>query len=563
MGLYEKAVKIIKERDKSHFSKKAALRILEVFPREKEYVLEAGLTPSGKIHLGNYGDVLVTESVGKVLEYWGYRSKRILAIDSRDPFRRPPVFLPEDFKSMARRYIGRPLDTLPDPFGCHKNFVQHFVEPFVSSLDSFGLKPKIVYANEIHTDGRYIELLRGVIIRRDHVREILNMVHERAGHAKRYSKNWIPYRPLCGGCGRIDENVIPVGVSDDGYLVEYKCGVCGFEGVADIRKAEGKPPWRIDWVLRWVLFNVHFEPMGKDLMAAGSSYDSGRELIRNHFGREPPVTIFYDFFYWVEPGRTPEKFSKRHGIGLAPHEWLLYAPPEVLNYLLLKRHVGDIEKDSLRHVDFSIYDIPRYVDRFDADEQAIFQALKKGKLTSDEKKAFIAYFLALVDHNALRRGIRRVPYTVAMEIAVWMESEDDGMEMLKRTGVLPKDATVLEFDDARGRLRCAKNFIQKFWSPPRIDIEAILSSLSKIELKALITVIGEASKIDPNKLDQQTLREIVNETSRRYEVKKRRIYEMLYMVALGRKTGPQAFRLFRKEFSRENLMKVLKCTGRE
>ena len=33
---------------------------------------------------------------------------------------------------------------------------------------------------------------------------------------------------------------------------------------SDIRKADGKMPWRIDWVARWIIHQVTCEPAGKD-----------------------------------------------------------------------------------------------------------------------------------------------------------------------------------------------------------------------------------------------------------------------------------------------------------
>ena len=562
MGLYEKALEIMKERDESHFTKKAAIKILSEFPDAPEYVLEAGFTPSGKVHLGNFGDILITESVRKVLELWGYKAHSILVIDSRDPFRKPPVFLPEEFKKKAEEYLGKPLEMLPDPWGCHKNFVEHFVEPVISSLDEYGLYPKIVYASEIHTNPKYIELLRGIIINRGKVRTIFNRVHERAGHSKRYPEDWIPYRPLCKGCGRIDEHVKALNVSKDGYKIEYRCDICGYEGIADVRRAEGKPPWRIDWPLRWALFSVHFEPMGKDLMAAGSSYDTGRELMIHYFGRKPPVAIFYDFIYWVEPGKQPVKFSKRAGIGLGAHEWLKYAPPEVLNYMLLKRHVGDIEKDSLRHVDFNIYEIPKYVNRFDADEETVFQALQKEVMGSDEKKAFVAYFLSIDNPEKLfRRKPRRIPYNVAMRVALWMSNIDEGLKMLRRIGVLPKGATKEEVEDAAKRLECALNFIREYWKPPSIDIRSIIQRFNDVEKKALYEILREALRYGEDTINQEILRSIIRKVSESYGLKPKGIYRMLYLVAIGEETGPQAYRLFQKKFSRDNLSKALEILG--
>ena len=558
MSIYSKFLEMLSTRDESHFAKKAANKILSRFPGRDRYILESGFTPSGKVHLGNFGDILITEAVRRVLEAWGKDAESILVIDSKDPFRKPPVFLPDKFKSEADRWLGRPLCNIPDPWGCHDSYAEHFVAPLVESLEKYGLRPRIVRAEEIHILDSYVAALRRVILDRDKIRRILNRVHEAAGHRKRYGEQWIPYRPICGGCGRIDEKVIPKAVHDDGCVVEYVCSVCGYEGEADIRKGEGKPPWRIDWPLRWVIFDVHFEPMGKDLMAAGSSYHTGRALLLEYFGRQPPVAVFYDFFYWIEPGKEPRKFSKRLGVGLGAHEWLRYAPPEVLNYMILRRSVGDIERESLRHIDFCIYDIPTYVGRFDQDEKKLMEALLSNNLSSDDVRMAIAYFLSLIDpERALRRPIRRVPYDAAMRVALWMIDVDDGLAILRRMGALPPDASDDEIRDAITRIRCAQNFIRDCWRPPRIDAKKILPELRVEEISALRYVLRSLLSIPPTNVNQRTVGNVVKDASRRYGVRPRRIYEIMYLAATGEKSGPQACRLFWKEFSRRNLERFL------
>jgi len=558
MNIYERAISIIREDDQAHFSIKAAVKIVAEFPDVDRYNLEAGFTPSGKVHLGNFGDILISESVRKVLEIRGYKARTILAIDSRDPFRKIPVFLPDEFKKRAKQYIGMPLETIPDPYGCHNNFVEHFTEPLIDSLEKYGLYPKIVFADQIHGDDRYVALLRDVIVNREKVISIFNRIHESAGHAKRYPSTWIPYRPHCKNCGRIDEKVTAIEVLNDGYMIKYKCQHCGYEGIADIRRAEGKPPWRVDWVMRWVLFNVHFEPMGKDLMAAGSSYDTGGALIRELFGRRPPVTIFYDFFYWLEPNKQPIKFSKRLGIGLGAHEWLKYAPPEALNYMLLKRHIGDIERDSLRHVDFSVYDIPKYVQRFDGDEEYSFKVLHRGNIESDERKMVVAYFLSLKDpKKAMSRRIRRVPYNITIEVALWMNSVDEGLKMLRRMKALPPDARKEEIEDAKQRLLCASNYIKDYWKPPEIDIEKIIESFSQTEKSMLRDVLEDVLSYSAEGISQEVIRSAIREHMSKYDIKPKDVYRMLYLVSLGKDTGPPAYRLFQKKFTRENLIKAL------
>ncbi|RLF18468.1 MAG: lysine--tRNA ligase, partial [Thermoprotei archaeon] len=276
-----------------YFILQAVEKILERFGNRDVYICESGLTPSGKIHLGNFFDICIADAVKRALEMRGLKAKHIMAIDSMDPFRQAPVFAPKEFIKEADNYVGLPFDEVPDPWGCHKNYAMHFVEPLISVLDEYGIDAEIKWAREIHILPKYLELLQDIISKRREVVKILNDVRSRAGHKSLYPSNWIPFRPQCSKCRRIDERVKPKEVIDT-FKVKYVCEHCGNEDIADIMKGEGKPPWRIDWPLRWLVFGVVFEPLGKDHMASGSSYDTARVLVRELYGKEPPVAIFYD-----------------------------------------------------------------------------------------------------------------------------------------------------------------------------------------------------------------------------------------------------------------------------
>lgn len=47
--------------------------------------------------------------------------------------------------------------------------------------------------------------------------------------------------------------------------------------------------------MRWSHFGVDFEPAGKDHLVAGSSYDTGKEIIKEVYGKEAPLSLMYEF----------------------------------------------------------------------------------------------------------------------------------------------------------------------------------------------------------------------------------------------------------------------------
>ncbi|RLF24072.1 MAG: lysine--tRNA ligase [Thermoprotei archaeon] len=543
-----------------HFVKQAVEHILRRFPSLEVYTCESGVTPSGKIHLGNFFDMCIADAIRRALKDEGFKARHILVIDSRDPFRRAPEFAPEDFKKEEEAYRGLPFELVPDPWGCHRNYVEHFVRPLLSSLKEYEIIAEVKYASEIHRDPTFVKLVLDIIRRREEARKVLNEVRRRAGHTRLYPEGWIPYRPLCKGCGRISEDVEVTELIDD-HSIGYKCRVCGYEGVADVRRGEGKPPWRIDWPLRWILFNVNFEPLGKDHMASGSSYDTARALLRELYGREPPVSIFYDFVLLRTKEGKLEKFSKRKGIGLGVDEWLNYAPPEVLKFMILRRDVKDIEKEALPHWEFDPKQIPSYVEEFDKLEEAYFNLEAQPPRLRDRIK--LTYELVMGSRIPLKRP-SRLSYYTAIIISQRATSLEEGIEILRKMKILPADASSYEVEDAMRRLKMAKRWVDDFapeykFIVPEVPEEA-LTLLDEKDAEALKRLSDGLLK---GVIDKNTLREAVwNIAIEVYGDKRlsKRVYRAAYIALSGKTSGPPLvkliFELSNPDFAADRFRKI-------
>lgn len=541
-----------------HFAFRAAEEVIKRFPGKEVYIVEAGVTPSGKIHLGNFNDMVIADAVLKALKRMGYEARGFLVIDSKDPFRRPPEFAPEEFKRECEQYVGKPFEEIPDPWGCHSNYARHFVEPVEESFEEYCIELEVKWASELHRDPVFVSLLERVVAERERVREILNDVRRRAGHKTLYPKDWVPFRPQCSSCRRIDERVKPLEVVD-GHLVKYRCDACGNEGVADVRRGEGKPPWRVDWPLRWVLLDVHFEPLGKDHMASGSGYDTGSALVQAFFGREPPVPIFYDFVYLVvrrNGEKTYSKFSKRKGIGLGVDEWLKYAPPEVLRYQILKRDVSDIYSEALEHWEFDMKLMPDYVEEFDRFERAVFDIIEGRRRES--RLLLDTYELVMAWRKPSRRP-KRVPYRSLALIALWMRDLDDGMEMLKRQGKL-KGLEEWEISDVRRRLSMAKNWVSTVGAssllPPLEEALAKFESLPEPERMVVKRFLNLVASGISGEEAQRKIRQLAEEVGLRTRSERLRAYRAIYKLVLGEESGPPVRRLLETPGVRDYLLKL-------
>ena len=103
-------------------------RILERYreaPPEKGYVLfETGYGPSGLPHIGTFGEVARTTMVRRAFALLSDMPTRLFAFsDDMDGLRKVPDNVPN--QEMLRRHLGRPLTSIPDPFGTHESFGAH------------------------------------------------------------------------------------------------------------------------------------------------------------------------------------------------------------------------------------------------------------------------------------------------------------------------------------------------------------------------------------------------------------------------------------------------------
>ncbi|NDD05700.1 MAG: lysine--tRNA ligase [Proteobacteria bacterium] len=186
-----------------------------------------------------------------------------------------------------------------------------------------------------------------------------------------------PYH-LCKQCDRDTTEVVS---HDDTSLVKYFCKACKQEFSIDFRKEEGvKLLWRVDWPMRWSKEQVDFEPGGKDHSSQGGSYDTGCEIVREIWKREPPFYVQYDFVLAKGVG---SKLSSSSGNLITLTEALEIYEPALVRYLFASRKPN---------LDFSIafdLDVMKAYDDFDRCERFAF-GLEKGedKKVNYEKRIY-------------------------------------------------------------------------------------------------------------------------------------------------------------------------------
>ena len=201
----------------------------------------SGITPSGSFHIGHLREILSAEMIHRSCLDRGIESRYIFIVDSMDPLRRVYSFLDDSYE----QYIGHPLAFIPAPGVDGKpdaslgNYADHFLDPFLKSLEAIGVVPEVVLNHEVYASGALENRIHSVIEKRDEIKGIIETISGRD-----LDEYWFPYNPL-GSDGSLD------GVRVTGYdrpYVHWK-DRHGVEGKSDIRKADGKMPWRVDWLL--------------------------------------------------------------------------------------------------------------------------------------------------------------------------------------------------------------------------------------------------------------------------------------------------------------------------
>jgi lysyl-tRNA synthetase class 1 len=282
---------------------------------DKGYVLfETGYGPSGLPHIGTFGEVVRTTMVRHAFGLISDAPTRLFAFsDDMDGLRKVPDNIPN--ADMVAEHLGKPLTTIPDPFGTHESFGHHNNARLRAFLDTFGFDYEFQSATECYRSGRFDDTLKAVLASYD---KVIEVILPTLGPERRAT--YSPFLPICPKTGRvlqvsIEARDVDAGTvswrDDDGALQE-----------TPVTGGHCKLQWKADWAMRWVALGVDYEMSGKDLI--DSVRLSGR--ICRILGGAPPEGFTYELFL----DENGEKISKSRGNGLSVEEWLTYAPPESL-----------------------------------------------------------------------------------------------------------------------------------------------------------------------------------------------------------------------------------------
>ena len=286
----------------------------EIIKKKNKITFQTGYGPSGLPHIGTFGEVARTSMMINALNHIEKIDHELITFsDDMDGLRKVPDNIPND--QILRENLGKPLTTIPDPFGKYESFGEHNNEMLKEFLKKFNFEFNFKSSTENYKKGVFNESLMRVI---EKYEEIMNIILPtlRAERRKTYS----PFLPICPKTGKVLE--IPL------LKMEKKTGIVTFDNngeklETDILNGNCKLQWKVDWAMRWFTFDIDFEMYGKDLTESAILSNK----ICKSLGKKPPNGFAYELFL-DEKG---EKISKSKGNGISIEQWLRYASPESLS----------------------------------------------------------------------------------------------------------------------------------------------------------------------------------------------------------------------------------------
>ncbi|HKD22571.1 MAG TPA: lysine--tRNA ligase [Rhizomicrobium sp.] len=283
-------------------------------------LFETGYGPSGLPHIGTFGEVARTTWVRRAFETMSEVKTRLISFsDDMDGLRKVPGNVPN--QEMLAANLGKPLTSVPDPFGTHESYGAHNNARLRAFLDRFQFEYEFLSATECYKSGRFDAALLTILAHYEQVRDI---VLPTLGADRRAT--YSPFLPLCPRTGRVLQ--VPV--------VEWNKTTGSIVYEEDGRKTEVpvtggrvKLQWKADWAMRWLALGVDYEMSGKDLIP---SVELSSKILKA-LGGTPPAGFNYELFL----DENGERISKSRGNGLTIDEWLTYGPEESIALFMFQK----------------------------------------------------------------------------------------------------------------------------------------------------------------------------------------------------------------------------------
>ncbi len=492
-----------------HWADQTARRIIAEKGNRKSYVIAAGITPSGTIHVGNFREIITVDFVNRALKDLGKDVRFIYSWDDYDVFRKIPSNMPQ--QDFLKKFLRMPITEVPDTEKCkHKSYARHNELMVEEVLPLVGITPEYIYQSEKYQNCDYAEEIKIALQKAKVIREILNKFRKEP-----LKEDWLPVSIFCEKCKKDTTTVTGY---DGAYSISYECE-CGFSDTFDIRK-KGiiKLLWRVDWPMRWYYEKVDFESGGKDHFAAGGSFDTARIIVKEVYNYVAPTSIRYEWI-GIKGGK---QFSSSAGIIVTLQDLLQIYEPEIIRYLFAKtRPEAEFE------ISFDL-DVIKIYEDFDRCERIYF-----GKENVDKKeqlKQKRIYEFSCVDKPPKKMPLQ-IPFRHLTNLVQIYEGDID--RVLEELNIKKLDKKKV-----RARAERALNWVN-LYAPEQFKFkvqEKVMVKVTEKEGEALHIV---AEKLKKQKFDEKELYEEFYDICQNLNLKPQDFFKAAYRVLINKEQGPR------------------------
>jgi len=287
----------------------------------KGVLFETGYGPSGLPHIGTFGEVARTSWVRHAFETISDIPTDLIAFsDDMDGLRKVPENLPQP--EMLAANLGKPLTSIPDPFGTHDSFGHHMNAKLRSFLDHFGFRYDFYSSTATYKSGRFDAALLRILVNYDKVMAVMlpTLGEER-------QQTYSPFLPISPRSGKVLLAKVVAHDVAKGTITYVEED--GSHETVPVTGGHCKLQWKPDMGMRWAALGVDYEMYGKDHLSQAPLYSAICKIA----GGAPPEQYMYEMFL-DEKG---QKISKSKGNGISLDDWLTYGPPESLALFMFQK----------------------------------------------------------------------------------------------------------------------------------------------------------------------------------------------------------------------------------
>ncbi len=494
-----------------HWADQIARRVVELKGKKDRYVVAAGITPSGTVHIGNFREMITVDLVHRALKDAGKKVKFVYSWDDYDVFRKIPKNMPK--QGELKKYLHKPIVDTPDTFGCHKSYAEHNEKEVEDVMPLVGVKPEFIYQSKKYRSCEYKDEIKFALNNIDKIKDVLNKFRK-----EELASDWYPLSVYCSKCGSDETKVLDY---DGKYTVSYSCK-CDFEGKVDFSK-EGivKLPWRVDWPMRWHHEKVDFEPGGKEHSTEGGSYSTANLLAKELYGDEAPVYQKYDFIILKGVGG---KMSSSAGNVITLKDTLEVYEPDIIRYLF-----AGTRPNTEFAISFDL-DVLKIYEDFDKCERIYY-----GKEKVDDKEKLKQK--RIYELSSVEKPAKKMPFQPSFRhlCNVVQIFENDFSKIKENYGVKTKE----DVERLKLRAKCAFNWLSKY-APEDMkfhvqnDVKVKLAGKEKEAVGKLVNYLEEHKK-----LDEKLLYEEFYNISKSLDISPKELFKVCYKILIDRERGPR------------------------